>query len=164
MGKARFTYRNNRNDPDPMVQLMFDLSTTNAATQDQEQFLEALEFIDFQDISASQRVSQLSRHRHLRHTINNLKITMKNRAQWSDFYDSTGIIRLRSELNEDFHNIAMVVRKRDHVVTSMFYDSQSPLITTPYLRHIVWLIALLVMNNWTVADVEMAYDMMYAHL
>ena len=58
----------------------------------------------------------------------------------------------------------MVVGKRDNVVKSTFYDSQWPLITTPYLRHVVWLISLLVMNNWTVADVEMAYDMMYAHL
>ena len=164
MGKARFTYRNDKNDPDPMVQHMFDLSAPNAATQHQTQFLDALEFIDFQDISASQRISQLSRHRRLRRTINNLKVTMKNRAQWSDFYDSTGIIHLPSELNEDFHNIAMIVRKRDDVVTSTFYDSQSPLITTPYLRHIVWLIALLVMNSWTVADVEMAYDMMSARL
>jgi hypothetical protein len=56
----------------------------------------------------------------------------------------------------------MAVYERDNVVMSSFYDRNSPLITTPYLRHIVWLIALLVMNNWTVADVEMAYDMMYA--
>ena len=94
MGKARFTYVNDKNDPDPMVQLMFDLSAPNASIQHQKQFLEALAFIDFQDISASQRVSQLSRHRRLRRTINNLKVTMKNGAQWSEFYDSTGITHL----------------------------------------------------------------------
>jgi hypothetical protein len=102
MGKARFTYLNDRDDPDPMIQLMFDLSAPNATAKHQAQFLEALEFIDFQDVSASQRVSQLSRHKRLRRTINNVKITMKNSVKWSEFYASTGIIHLHSELNVRF--------------------------------------------------------------
>jgi hypothetical protein len=94
MGKARFMYRNDKNDPDPMVQLMYDLSAANATAQHQIQFLQALEFIEFQDISALQRVSQLSRHKRLRCTINNLKVTMRNGAQWSEFYDPRGTIHM----------------------------------------------------------------------
>jgi hypothetical protein len=89
---------------------------------------------------------------------------MKNSSQWSDFYGRTGIIHTHSELSKAFHQIAMVVHKRDDAVTSRFHDRQSPLIATPYLRHMVWLIALVVMNNWTATDVEMTYDMMYAYL
>jgi len=113
-GKARFIHRNDKNDPEPMVQLMYDLSA-KAPAQRQTQFLngylqcgdlmhdyiqpymdvicsrwprvrnveawlrqwrrnggvingastetilQALQLIEFQDISASQWVSQLSR-------------------------------------------------------------------------------------------------------
>ena len=92
MGKSRFRYRNDRNDADPMISRMFDISAPNASTEEQVQFLQALEFIDFQDVSATQRVSQLRRHRRLSRTINNVKITMRNQHAWSEFYDTTGII------------------------------------------------------------------------
>jgi hypothetical protein len=94
MGKARFMYHNDHNDPDPMVQLMYDLSAANATAQHQSQFLQALEFIEFQNVSALRRVSQLSRYKQLRRTINNVKITMRNGAQWSEFYDPRGTIHM----------------------------------------------------------------------
>jgi hypothetical protein len=94
MGKARFMYRNDRDDHDPMVQGMYDLSAANATAQHQSLFLEALEFMEFQNVSAMQRVSQLSRYKRLRRTINHVKIRMTNSEQWANFYDQRGTIHM----------------------------------------------------------------------
>jgi hypothetical protein len=48
-----FINRKDKNDPNLTVQLMFNLSTANATAQHQTQFLQTLEFIEFQDRNGS---------------------------------------------------------------------------------------------------------------
>lgn len=48
-----FMYRKHNDDPNLTVQLMFNLLAANATSQHQTQFLQALEFIEFQDRNES---------------------------------------------------------------------------------------------------------------
>jgi len=164
MGRTRFHHNNNTKDPDPFIQLLFDLSRPGSTPREQAAFVKGLEFQENQDIIAAQRMEQLRRHRRIRRSINGVKVAMRNSRDWMEFYDIDSTNPRNKSLTEAFYYMAKALHKRERLVTSKYPVVDPLLITTPYNRHMMWLAALLVLNQWAPVDVDLVYDLMSSHV
>ena len=164
MGRTRFLYKTVRAEGDPFIQLLFDLSRENSSASEQIAFIKGLEYVEYQDICAAQRMQQLRRHRKIRRKINGTKVTMRNWKEWTNFYDRKCTNPCDNALTKGFYELALAVNKRDKVISSSYPAVEPFLSTTPYLRHVIWFVALLVMNEFTPNDVNLVYDLMSFHV
>ena len=168
MTKARFMHTENDTDPDPFIKKLFTIAKRQGCTlEEQESFIEAIQWKELMDILTYQRLSQLQKlKRPLRRRWSEKRITIRN-FSWilHEVMESCGSGTIYSRIltliiQEIFAMIASALYEHERQIKDSFPGKNVLVGTIPYSRALSFMTACLVINSWNVNDIKTAYALM----
>ena len=163
IAKTWFLFHETANDSDPFVRTLLDMTHSDTLSyQQQNTFIEGVHFVELQDIMVQQRLNQFEKIKKLYRRFNGKKITLHNLPRFIDeVAEKVGkyFIPL-TELTIDFARISAIIDKKDEKISKQ-YCGDYPLATIPYIRHTLYMSAILGINECTDEEIGSMYSLLY---